>query len=271
MKKGCMIAAGVGLVLLLVLGAVIYMVFQFTAPMVTAGEKFLASLGSGTTESAYAMTSATLRAAQTQQDFARTVKSYGLDSFQSASWSNRNVSNDRGTLEGTATTKSGGAVPLTIEMIKENGTWKVLSIKGPQTGASTGPIIAQESAPPALAAPPADEAARLALASLLLFNEAVQAKSFVTFHAGISKLWQEQITPAKLLEIFQPFITAQIDLAAIKPVNPVFNTPPAVNADGVLLLDGHYPTTPNKVYFKLKYVAENKLWMLIGVNVNVND
>jgi hypothetical protein len=271
MKKGCIIAAGVGLVLLLVLGAVIYMVFQFTAPMVTAGEKFLNTLGSGTTEAAYGMTSTTMRAGQTQEDFTRAVKAYGLDGFQSASWSNRKISNDRGFLEGTATTKSGGSVPLTIEMIKENGTWKVLSIKGPQTGASTGPIIGEEPAPPALAAPAADEAARLALASLLLFNNAIQTKSFDPFHGGISKLWQEQITPAKLLEIFQPFITAQIDLAVIKPVNPVFTSPPAVNADGVLLLDGHYPTTPNKVYFKLKYVAENKLWKLIGVNVNVNE
>ena len=138
--------------LLLVVAGVIYFVFRLTAPMTEEGEKFLGKLGSGSTEAAYGMASATLRSSQTEDDFARTVKAYGLDGFESASWSSRNITNDRGTLEGTARTKSGGSVPLTIEMIKEDGTWKVLSIKGPQAGASTGPIIEEE---PAATAKPA--------------------------------------------------------------------------------------------------------------------
>ena len=204
-----MIAAGVGLVLLLGLGAVIFGVMRLTAPMVAEGDKFLNTLGSGSTGAAYAMASATLRAGQTQEDFARAVQAYGLDSFQSASWSNRKVTNDRGLLEGTASTKTGGSVPLTIEMIREEGTWKVLSIKGPQAGASSGPVIGTdpgETPRPAPVAPAAEEAARLALGSMLAFNDALQTKSFGAFHAGISKQWQEQITPAKLLEVFQSFI-----------------------------------------------------------------
>lgn len=270
-----MIAAGVGLVLLLGLGAVIFGVMRLTAPMVAEGDKFLNTLGSGSTGAAYAMASATLRAGQTQEDFARAVQAYGLDSFQSASWSNRKVTNDRGLLEGTASTKTGGSVPLTIEMIREEGTWKVLSIKGPQAGASSGPVIGTDPAEtprPAPVAPAAEEAARLALASMLAFNDALQTKSFGAFHAGISKQWQEQITPAKLLEVFQSFIDANMDLAPVKSVSPVFTTPPAVNDDGILLLEGHYPTTPNKVYFNLKYAAEDgKVWKLFGVKINVKE
>ena len=272
MKKGCMIAAGVGLVLLLILSAIIYFIFQLTAPITTAGEKFLNTLGTGATEAAYNMASASLRTGQSQEDFTRAVKAYGLNDYQSASWANRKITNDRGYLEGTATTKAGGAVPLTIEMINEGGTWKVLSIKGPQTGASTGPIIADESATTTTAsppAPPAAEAGRMALVSMLAFNAAIQSQSFDTFYLGIAKLWQEQITAAKLLDIFQSFIDAKIDLAGINDVSPVFATAPAVNSDGVLLLDGYYPTTPKKVYFKLKYVNEDRTWKLIGVNVNV--
>lgn len=266
MKKGCLIAAGIGFALALLGAVVVYFAFRVTAPIVTEGEKFLSTLGSGSTEAAYAMTSATLRASQTQDDFARAIKTFGLDGYQSASWSNRSISNDRGLLEGTAHTKSGGSVPLTLELINEGGAWKVLSIKGPQAGASSGPIIPSEAAP---TAPSTQEAAQLALASLLSFNEAIQAKSFDSFHAGISKVWQEQITPAKLLEIFRPFVDAEINLAAIKPLAPVFTSPPAINSDGVLILEGEYPTEPSKVFFKLKYVSENKTWKLLGVNVNV--
>jgi hypothetical protein len=110
-----------------------------------------------------------------------------------------------------------------VILVRKPWTWKVLSIKGPQPGASNGPIIAKEDAPQAV--PSSEEAGRMVLASLLAFNEALQAKSFETFHAGISNLWQEQITPAKLLEVFKPFIDAEINLAPIKPLTPVVQIP----------------------------------------------
>lgn len=144
MKKGCIIAAIIGVVGLLVLAGVGFLIYMgvsgLTAPMTAEGERFLTALGSGSTGPAYAMTSAAFQQGQTQEEFARTVKGFGLEGFQSASWSNRQINNDRGTLEGTAHCKNGGSVPVTLELIKEGGTWKVLAIKGPQTGASTGPI-----------------------------------------------------------------------------------------------------------------------------------
>lgn len=275
MKKGCLIASAVGLFLLLAAGVGVFLVLRLTKPMVDEGERFLAVLGSGSTSAAYGMASSTLRSSQSEEAFAQAVKGFGLDGYQSASWSNRQVQNDRGTLEGTARTKAGGAVPLTLEMIKENGNWKVLSVKGPQAGARTGPVIEKEvedtEAKPALAVPDSAAAAQLALASLMGFNHAVQQKSFTAFHAGISKAWQEEITPEKLLEVFQPFIDAEIDIALIGKLEPVFASPPAANDDGVLVLEGHYPTTPNKVYFKLKYIDEDGVWRLFGINVNVNE
>ena len=251
-----------------IVGGIIFLVTRLVAPMTDDGEKFLAALASGPIGTAYGMTSAALRSGQTEKDFAAAVKSFGLDGFESASWSNRSIVNDRGVLEGTVRTKAGGSVPLTIEMIKEGDMWKVLSIKGPKTGASSGAIIEKES--PA-AVPGPEESAQLALAALLSFNEAVQTKSFEKFHGGISRMWREQITPAKLLEVFQPFIDAEIDIAAIQALGPVFKSPPAVNADGLLVLEGHYPTTPKKVYFTLKFIDEAKMWKVGGVKVDVAD
>lgn len=268
MKKGCTIAGVIGLILISIVGGVFFLLFRLIGPMTEDGEKFLAAVASGPVGTAYGMTSAALRSGQTEKDFAETVKTFGLDGFESASWSNRRIVNDRGVLEGTVRTKAGGSVPLTIEMIKEGDAWKVLSIRGPKTGASSGAIIEKESS---AAVPGPDESARLALEALLSFNEAVQTKSFAKFHGGISRVWREQITPAKLLEIFQPFIDAEIDIAPIKALSPVFKSPPAVNADGLLVLEGHYPTTPKKVYFTLKFIDGSRAWKLGGVNVNVAD
>ena len=52
-------------------------------------------------------------------------------------------------------------------------------------------------------------------------------------------------------------------------VEPVFSEPPKVDGDGALVLQGAYPTTPNKVDFRLKYVYEKTAWKLIGIKVDV--
>ena len=271
MKKGCLIATAIGVVLLLIAAGLVFFVFGLTKPMVEEGEKFLATVGAGSTEAAYGMASATLRSTQSKEEFTKAVSGLGLGGYQSASWSNRTINNDRGVIEGTATTAGGGSVPLKIELIKEDGTWRVLSITGPAAGARSGPIIEDQPAAATPKVPAADDAAAMVLASLADFNAAVQAKSFESFHAGIAKIWQQQTTAEKLLEAFQPLIDAGVNIEPAGKTTPVFKSPPAVNEDGVLVLDGHCPTTPNKVYFTLKYIGEGGAWKLFGVHVNVDE
>ena len=105
--------------------------------------------------------------------------------------------------------------------------------------------------------------------SLLAFNRAVQAQDFTGFHKQISALWREEITPAKLKSIFQTFIEQEIDIAAVAQLEPVFDKPAAIDADGVLILVGRYPTTPTEVEFRLQYVNEKAAWKLLGIKVEV--
>jgi hypothetical protein len=116
-------------------------------------------------------------------------------------------------------------------------------------------------------APTDTEAKALALDSLVAFNKAIATKDFTSFHKQISTLWQAQVTPEKLKTIFQTFIDQQMDLSAISGVQPVFNPAPTVDGDGVLVLQGSYPTTPLRVDFRLKYVNEKSAWKLIGIKV----
>ena len=104
--------------------------------------------------------------------------------------------------------------------------------------------------------------------SLLAFNRAIQAQDFTAFHKQISALWREQITPAKLKEIFQTFIEQEIDLSPVASLEPVFDEP-AVIDDGVLVVQGHYPTRPSAVQFRLKYLNEKSAWKLVGIKVDV--
>lgn len=258
MKKGCLIAIGaaVGVTVLIVA-----LVFGLTGGVVKAGDEFLAMLGSGRISEAYQSASASLRAQQSQEVFEKTVKDLGLTDFASTSWSSRGFTNDQGHLEGTVTTKSNGSIPLRIDLMKEGGTWKVYSISAPKAGVSVEGRGRSVPSEPGLKA--------LTVESLLAFNKGVRAKSFAEFHKGISTLWQKQITPEKLMEVFRSFIEQDIDISPIESMTPVFEPPAEINTDGVLIVSGSYPTEPSKLQFTLKYVDENSTWKLIGINVKL--
>ena len=133
MKKGCLIAlaAGLGLVVIIILLA-----FGLTRGAVKAGNEFLGLIGSGKIAAAYESASSTLKSQQSVGSFEQAVKNLGLTDFASASWSSRETKNDRARLEGSVKTRSVGKIPLTMELAKESGTWKVIYLSAPQAGVS---------------------------------------------------------------------------------------------------------------------------------------
>ncbi|HEX7516444.1 MAG TPA: hypothetical protein VF345_04065 [Chthoniobacterales bacterium] len=108
----------------------------------------------------------------------------------------------------------------------------------------------------------------LAFDSLFAFNKAVQEKSFAKFHEErLSPQFRKQFPLEKFTAAFQAFIDKGYDISNIAKSEPVFDIPPAIDSDGLLVLKGHYPTQPNKVTFKLTYIYESSAWKLLGINV----
>ena len=150
-------------------------------------------------------------------------------------------------------------VTFDLTYIYESSAWRLLglNVKATPFVANTGKM------------PTDKELNTLALDSLLLFNAAIQTKSFESFYGKIAKLWQKEATPEQLLEIFQSFIDKEINIASIAKLAPTFEGTPTVNEDGLLVIKGSYPTQPSKVVFQLKYVYEDENWKLVGINVQV--
>jgi hypothetical protein len=150
-------------------------------------------------------------------------------------------------------------VTFDLTYVYESSAWKLLglNVKATPFVANTGKV------------PTEKELKTLALDSLLLFNTAIQTKSFENFYGKIAKLWQKEATPEQLLEIFQSFIDKEINIAPIAKLEPTFEGTPAINEDGFLVIKGSYPTQPSKVAFQLKYVYEDGSWKLAGISVQV--
>jgi len=150
-------------------------------------------------------------------------------------------------------------VVFTLKYLQEKSAWKLVGIN-----VQVFPFV-EKTGP----APSEKEAKRLALDSLLAFNKGLKAKNFDSFYERIAKLWQAQTTPAKLKEIFQGFLDQDAHISGISEVEPVFDSKPAIDSDGFLVLKGSYPTQPSKVFFELRYVFEDEAWELVGINVNL--
>ncbi|MEG4408094.1 hypothetical protein [Microcoleus sp. MON2_D5] len=116
--------------------------------------------------------------------------------------------------------------------------------------------------------PSTAELTKLTEETMLTWNQGIQTKDFTEFHSTISKPFQEGVTVEEMAVGFKGFIDQDVNLEpAINALEPAFTPAPAINSDGVLVIQGYYPTTPSRVKFSLQYVSEADAWKLFHINV----
>ena len=244
-------------------GAIIGLVIWFTGGAVEASEEFLALIAKERIEEAYQSTAAGFRSQQDAATFAATVKGIGLTRYQSASWTNRQIQNDRATLEGSVTTVEGGTIPLTIALVSEGDEWRVLSLTAPMAGAA----IAGSDRGRAPVAPDDKVVRQLVNETMRSFSQALQRNDFGPFYETISAKWKGQISGEGLSRAFQPLIEQKTNFGNIQSLDPTFGAPPAIDQDGLLVATGSYPTEPDRARFELSYIYEAPTWKLFGIHV----
>jgi hypothetical protein len=290
--------------LLVVIAAVMLLASCGKAPTpVDAAKSFFDQVAAGHAAEAYASSAFSFRAQQSQTFFTSTLKELGLTAIASAKYgAPENEDARTAKVRADFTTQDGKTVPLVVTLSHEDGAWRVFALKSPRdtrTGIVENRFSVVGRAPDFVEAidrqPAPDEAAVKALVvdSLLRFNAAVQEKSFVEFFEKCSLAWQDQLvtgevlpgTPrtmkkaltdvqkeigaSKLQRAFQPFIDQQIDLSAVKAVEPKFDAPARVTTDGLLVVSGEFPTKPYRVIFSLKFMYELPKWKVFGLDVTM--
>jgi hypothetical protein len=106
--------------------------------------------------------------------------------------------------------------------------------------------------------------------TILEFNDAVQRANFKDFYANMATVKQKGTSPAKLEDFYRQFIDKKINLDSIRGMTANFLSAPKItNSNGYreLILEGRYPTSPNRTSFSLAYTPENGKWKLSGIYV----
>lgn len=146
-----------------------------------------------------------------------------------------------------------------LSYVKEKGSWKLVGIN--------------VKVYPAEYLVPFDAVLeKMTIETMKDFQNAVSTKDFSNFHKSISILWRQQITPEELKEIFKSFLDSNIDLADVAHIVPQIDSGASIREmDGLNLLGftGRFKLKSGILEFELKYLMEDGIWKLAGINVNI--
>lgn len=256
MKKLLKILTGFVVVLVLAVVAAFY----FTSGMVNTATAFFEAVKEQDIAAARSYLSEDFKASTDEATLEQFLSTSALLRYKEAGWSNRQVSGGRGELHGAVTTDTGGIVPLRLTFVKENGEWKIYGIQKPTAGLQVG------TGTPGI--PGKAEQVALVRRSMRDFAISVNAESMEHFHSAASRLWQRQVTAAKLDEIFAITYNAGLDFTVLDDVEPTIEPVSALGENGELILKGNFPTTPVQLEFEQTYVYEGIGWKLLGFAID---
>jgi len=239
--------------------AIFALVWRLTAGMADAADAFFVALRNGDVASARKYLAEDFNASTSDEQLREFVKNSALGDYESASWSSRGIVNSRGNLEGTLNTRTGGSIPMRIELVKENDGWRIYSLSKPASGIHTEDAANK---------PSELEQVRLVRASTTQFADAVQRRDFTEMHRRISGVWQRQITAEQMQTTFKSFSDSGANFNLLNDLQPTINAA-AYDSDGAFVIEGTYPTKPSTFTFRYRYVFEGVDWKLVGLYANV--
>jgi hypothetical protein len=240
-------------------GAAIY----FTRGAASTADAFFEAVRAERMGDAQRYLSEGFRAATDADALARYLDASQMHRVTATRWHSRSVSGGQARLEGTLTTESGGSVPIAIDLVKEQGAWKIHHISRGPAGLHAEPAVPD--------APSTEAALALIQTTTRDFVTSLEAGDMTHFHGAISRLWRSQYSVADLEEAYRVFLDLRVDYGELNRLVPQLDAAPAVDGRGVLTLAGHFPTEPNRARFEYSYVREDGQWKPLGLHMRIGS
>lgn len=235
-----------------------------TAGLASTADQFFSAARQHDMAGARALLARELRDSLGEEGLTRQLRSQGMSDIAGTSWSERKVSGARGELRGTLEAAGGGTIPVSITLVKEGDAWRIQAIGRDPAG------IADATTPTPQPALP-DERAKAEMVKLAMheFTVSTRERSMARFHRNISQTWQRQFSVAKLDEAYRPLFDIG-DLTVLNKHEPQIEAA-RVDAQGVLVLPGHYQLRKSRVDFEQRYVLEQGQWKLLAFDLEVRS
>ncbi|SFV51232.1 hypothetical protein MNB_SV-6-1124 [hydrothermal vent metagenome] len=260
--------------IVLIIAGIIALVFYATAGMTDVATEFFIHVKTKHYDDAYNMLSKEFKKSTTQDRFKDFIIASGLTNFKSVSWDERSFENNMGKLDGVVTTKDGGSIPITLNFIKVGeDEWQIYSIykksAGLKSSKPSGILSNSDSQAEkdSIKMPSKDEILSLVNDNMLRFAKGLNAKDMTIFYNGISKLWQQNISVERLNSVFKPFMDQNADFTILQNYTPILDKEPILTDQNMLMVEGHYPTSPSVVKFKNNFMIDDGEWKLVGYNI----
>ena len=126
-------------------------------------------------------------------------------------------------------------------------------------------------APPSWAAKPpsVEQQDILVRSALMTFNDANATGNYSVLFAKASKQFQSSLSTDKLSEAFKIYRDQNLNLEKMIITADLLESKPAdIDDDGVLHLVGSLKDAQASLRYELKFVQNNAVWKLIGIDVH---
>lgn len=126
------------------------------------------------------------------------------------------------------------------------------------------------SVAPALAAdiPSDDDQDIMIRSTLMTFNDANMTNNYSVLFAKASKQFQAQITQEKMQSAFEAFRKNELFFEDVVTADYDSYEKATIDGEGALVLAGVFKTDDMQVKYRIRYVQNNKVWKLLGINVD---
>ncbi|MEL6421197.1 MAG: hypothetical protein AAFQ42_01920 [Pseudomonadota bacterium] len=109
--------------------------------------------------------------------------------------------------------------------------------------------------------------ALLVHSTLTALDQANRTGNYTVLRALSAPAFQRNNPPDRLAQIFAGFRRENVNLGPAVLHDPLLRRPAYIDANGLLRLDGFYPTRPLRVTFKLSFRLVDGGWRLFGLTV----
>lgn len=241
-----------------------------TGPPAKAADEFFASILSGDTTEAYGLASSFFRDEQSLERLGQELAALKPVSIELEPWEDRVLQrNGFSPLNGMLQTESGRSVPIIVQVVNEDGEWKMLAVTD-DTRANIGAGLWFKQTPVE------SEVRRIVEESLLTLNAAVQAGDFDQFANAVPSAWRLQAKLSAIGESYNRLVRQQVDFSDIVDLEAVFSEPPGLfdttecgafgggcrSVGSDLLVTGSYPRDAGELKFRLIFRYRHPNWTL---------